>query len=109
MDYPSDNRLIVYISNKEIVGSTCANLWLGSAYCVAGPASTATAVGPSSPTQTGIASDCDEYHAVISGDSCAAIESTYDITFAQLYEWNPAIGSDCESLLVGYDVCVAVS
>jgi len=75
---------------------------------VKGPAA-ATSSGLSAPVQTGIALNCDEYYVVVSGDSCAQIESTYGITFAQLYEWNPAIGSDCQSLYVGYSVCVGVS
>lgn len=62
---------------------------------------TTTSVGP---TQTGIAANCDKYYNVVTGDSCAAIEDEYGIPFAQLYEWNPAIGSNCEPLDVGYAV-----
>ncbi|OCK74384.1 carbohydrate-binding module family 50 protein [Lepidopterella palustris CBS 459.81] len=93
------------------IGSDCESLWLGYAYCVVGPppATTTSAVGPPAPTQTGIASNCNAYYTVVSGDSCAAIESRYGITFAQLYQWNPAIGDDCQSLGVGYAVCVGVS
>ncbi|KAJ6150685.1 hypothetical protein N7470_007279 [Penicillium chermesinum] len=90
------------------VGSTCTNLWREEAYCVKGPA-TATSSGPNAPVQTGIASNCKKYYTVASGDSCAKIESTYGITFAQLYKWNPAIGSNCQTLDVGYSVCVGVS
>jgi LysM repeat protein len=104
------------ISNTETVGSGCENLWLGYAYCVEGPPSattsvkpTATSPGPTSPTQSGITPNCDEYYTVASGDSCSKIETQFDITFARLYQWNPAIGSNCESLWVGYAVCVAVS
>ncbi|KAJ5214318.1 hypothetical protein N7449_001487 [Penicillium cf. viridicatum] len=61
------------------------------------------------PTQTGISTNCDEYHTVVNGDSCAAIENEYGITFAQLYEWNPAIRSDCEYLNIGYIICVDIS
>ncbi|KAL4739523.1 hypothetical protein BDV11DRAFT_169938 [Aspergillus similis] len=90
------------------VGSDCSNLWLDYAYCVDGPTSTATTTAPGAPTQTGIAADCTKYHTVEAGDSCAAIESTYDVTFAQLYAWNPAIGDDCQTLAIGYAVCVGV-
>jgi hypothetical protein len=93
-----------------IVGPTCTNLWLGYAYCVKGPATTKTTSMTSvGPTQTGTAANCDKYHMVVDGDSCSAIESEYDITFAQLYTWNPAIGSDCNALVIGYAVCVGVS
>ena len=40
-------------------------------------------------------------------DSCAAIESKYDITFAELLLWNPSIGSKCQYLDVGEQYCVA--
>ncbi|KAL4936146.1 hypothetical protein BDV06DRAFT_216894 [Aspergillus oleicola] len=89
------------------------------AYCVKGPSTgtatkttttkTTTSDAAPSQTQTGIASNCDAYYKVVSGNSCAKIESEYGIAFAQLYEWNPAIGSNCESLWVGYAVCVGVS
>ncbi|KAI2720884.1 hypothetical protein CBS147332_4124 [Penicillium roqueforti] len=97
----------LYAWNPSI-GSTCTGLWLGYAYCVKGPAATASTTA-SAPTQTGIVSNCNEYHTVVSKDSCAAVESEYGVTFAQLYEWNPAIGSDCEYLNVGYAICVGVS
>lgn len=99
------------------MGDNCQSLWVGYAYCVQGPASTTTtavtstvsSAGPSAPTQTGITSSCTKYYTVQSGDSCYAIETQYSITFAQLYQWNPAIGSNCESLWVGYAVCVAAT
>lgn len=90
------------------VGSTYTNLWFEEVYCVKGSAA-ATSLGLSAPVQTNIASNCDEYYVVVFGDSCAQIESIYGIIFAQLYEWNSAIDSDCQSLNVGYSVCVGVS
>ncbi|KAE8330699.1 hypothetical protein BDV39DRAFT_190332 [Aspergillus sergii] len=95
------------------ISNTCNNLWLGYAYCVKGPSSSTTATAtsstasPSSPTQAGTVSNHNQYHTVVSGDSCDYIEITYGISFAQLYEWNPAIGSDCETLRVGHSICVA--
>ena len=58
---------------------------MGYAYCAKGPATTATTTSVDL-TQTGIAVNCDEYYNVVAGDSCAAIEEEYGITFAQLYE-----------------------
>lgn len=71
---------------KFPVGSNCQSLWLGEAYCVKGPAAstTATTAAPPAPTQSGIASNCDAYHTVVSGDSCAKIETEYNDTFAEL-------------------------
>ena len=42
------------------------------------------------PTQTGIISSCQQYHTVQSGDSCAAIQGIFAISFAALYKWNPS-------------------
>lgn len=101
------------------IGSNCGNLWLGEAYCVGvfgsstssgsttSTATTGAATAPA-PTQSGVASGCKNYYTVESGDSCSAIESQYGISFAQFYQWNPAVGSNCQSLWVGYAYCVAV-
>jgi hypothetical protein len=100
------------------IGSDCTSLWVDEAYCVgvSGSSSTSTtatsktssSLTPPAPTQSGITSSCTEYYVVVSGDSCAAIEAKYSITFAQFYAWNPAIGSDCTALWVGEAYCVAV-
>ncbi|OOO12854.1 Peptidoglycan-binding lysin domain-containing protein [Aspergillus oryzae] len=72
------------------IGSTCNTLWLGYAYCVKGPSSSATATAisstasPNGHTQAGTVSNCNLYHTVVSGDSCDHIEITYGISFAQL-------------------------
>ncbi|KAL6230178.1 hypothetical protein BDW75DRAFT_248902 [Aspergillus navahoensis] len=100
------------------IGETCTNLRHGYAYCVQGPSTTTTTATATttttkttpnaapSQTQTGIAPNCNKFYTVVSSDSCVKFESSYGITFAQLYKWNPAIGANCESLWVGYDVCV---
>ncbi len=96
------------------VGSKCENMWLKYAYCVQGPTSdttggpTSTGSGPASPTQSGITSNCKQYYTVASGNSCTKIETQFSVTFDQLYQWNPAIDSNCGNLWVGYAVCVAV-
>ena len=74
-----------------------------------GPYSSTTATATIAPTQTGTASNCIEYYNVVTGDSCAKIETAYGITFEKLYKWNPAIGDDCQALEVGTAVCVGVS
>lgn len=103
-------QLLICWLTRFLVGSSCDDLWLGYAYCVKGPASSSTTTASASaPTQSGIVSDCDEYHTVVSGDSCAAIETQYNDTFTELYQWNPAIGSNCQNLWVGYAVCVGIS
>jgi len=51
---------------------------------------TTTKSGTPGPTQTGIVASCTNYYTVQSGDSCAAIEAQFAITFEQFYAWNPA-------------------
>jgi LysM repeat protein len=95
----------------SVVGSNCENLWLGYSYCVGVPPASSTSEPPPTstppPLREGTPTDCTTYHLVVSGDSCGAIQSQYSITFTQLYGWNPSIGSNCESLWLGYGVCVA--
>ncbi|RYP74297.1 hypothetical protein DL771_003118 [Monosporascus sp. 5C6A] len=92
--------------------------WLGHSYCVEvnyglppTPSSTTTTTstgtpGPS-PTQTGIVSNCNRWHHAVSGDTCAGIVSTYDsFSLTQFYNWNPAVGANCESLWLGYWYCI---
>ncbi|ELR06921.1 hypothetical protein GMDG_02291 [Pseudogymnoascus destructans 20631-21] len=71
--------------------------------------STTTSVTAPGPTQSGITSNCDRYYVVQQGDSCASVESKFGISFAQLYAWNPAIGSDWTSLWLDEAYCVGVS
>lgn len=71
-----------------------SNAPTSTASSVSVPASsTASVSGPPGPTQSGIASDCSEYYVAVSGDTCDAIATTYDITFATFLKLNPAVGS----------------
>lgn len=119
------------------IGNDCQSLWVGYAVCVSSSLTSSTSsnsntatsatvgtsdmvlsstagtstttAGSSSPAQSGTVSSCDEYYTVVSGDTCSKIETKFGITFAQLHQWNTAIGNDCQSLWVGYAVCVGVS
>jgi hypothetical protein len=70
--------------------------------------STANATPSVSPTQTGIAPSCIRYHNAVSGDTCQAISDAYDLSVDAFEDMNPAVGSDCKSLWLGYYYCVAV-
>ncbi|KZF20520.1 carbohydrate-binding module family 50 protein [Xylona heveae TC161] len=71
---------------------------------------TSTTAGNTAPTQTGITSNCNTFYNVSSTDSCQTIVDKYpNITLADFYCWNPAVGSTCKYLYPGYDVCVGVS
>jgi hypothetical protein len=61
------------------------------------------------PYQTGMATNCNKFHFVVSGDECGAIATSAGITLANFYSWNPAVGSTCATLDLGDYVCIGVS
>lgn len=80
-----------YHDERAVCIGVNASAPTASASPVPSTASTPTQTSASmGPTQTGIVTGCLQYYTVKSGDSCAAIDSNYGITFAQLYAWNPA-------------------
>ncbi|WEW59001.1 hypothetical protein PRK78_004469 [Emydomyces testavorans] len=115
-------------------GVNCPNLVAGQTYCAVGTVTTdaptsstapmttsksaippttstqtttvATPSGPPSPTQPGIAKDCDKFHLVSSGDTCITIETRYGISASQFMMWNPFINAACSNLWLDYYVCV---
>lgn len=70
---------------------------------------TASAISTPTPYQTGIATDCDSFHLVVSGDTCSDISTDAGITLDEFYEWNPAVGDTCGSLWLGYYVCIGTT
>ncbi|KAI0906412.1 LysM domain-containing protein [Ustulina deusta] len=97
------------------VGSDCSLLLLGDYYCIGtisggGGSPTTTTSGPPQPEQTGIISSCTSYYKVVSGDTCSKIVDDYGtFTLSDFLAWNPAVGSDCSTLFLGYYVCVGIS
>ena len=61
-----------------------------------------------SSVQTGLASNCDKFYDVESGDGCANIASSYGIALTDFYDWNPAVSS-CTDLYPSYYVCVGTT
>ncbi|PWY92304.1 hypothetical protein BO70DRAFT_391720 [Aspergillus heteromorphus CBS 117.55] len=74
----------------------------------AGPAIAAAAAAPS-PTQPGIAANCNAFHLVSSGETCTTIAAAAGISLANFYAWNPSVGTGCDTLWLGYYVCTGVS
>jgi LysM repeat protein len=93
-------------------GSACAtSFWAEENYCIgvsgsANASSTTRSTGESSTvsgstpmkTQAGITSDCTSFATAVAGDTCIAFAAAHGIETAQLYAWNPVLGtkgSDC--------------
>jgi LysM repeat protein len=67
-----------------------------------------------SPIQPGIVDDCNDFHKVQSGDTCASIARSAGISLSQpadlalkFTSWNPGVGNGCSSLWLGYFVCIS--
>ncbi|EKV15529.1 hypothetical protein PDIG_25220 [Penicillium digitatum PHI26] len=109
--------LSTFYAWNPAVGSSCADLDLGYYVCVATtgytlPTKTASAgngITTPTPTQTGMTDKCNKFDLVQSGDSCEAIAAKYNIPLSTFYAWNPAVGSSCADLDLGYYVCVATT
>ncbi|KAK1241792.1 hypothetical protein MKX07_007615 [Trichoderma sp. CBMAI-0711] len=107
-----------FIAWNPAVNSGCTNIIAGYYYCVSVPGATkvtSTTSTKSTPTngittptpiQTGMTTSCNKFYLVQSGDSCAAIATKYNVPLATFYSWNPAVGSSCATLDLGYYVCV---
>ncbi|KAL5317171.1 hypothetical protein ACEPPN_014266 [Leptodophora sp. 'Broadleaf-Isolate-01'] len=106
-----------FLKWNPAVGATCNGLWLGYNYCVAVPGTsttkptTTTAPAPTSavpsPVQDGITAQCKVYYKAVSGDDCSKIIAKYGtFTFAEFLKWNPAVGSTCSGLWLGYNYCI---
>lgn len=93
----------------------CADLEYGYYVCVgvlassstATITSTSTGTGITTPTpyQSGMATNCDKFYDVESGDGCYDIAASNDIALTNFYNWNPAVSS-CSNLWPSYYVCV---
>jgi GH18 family chitinase/LysM repeat protein len=89
-------------------GSACAtSFWAEENYCigVSSSANTSTTADSSagSPTatsnapmetQAGIAADCTSFATAVAGDTCIAFAAAHGIETAQLYAWNPVLGTN---------------
>lgn len=81
----------------------CGQYWLSDV-----PATTVID-NSGSPIRANTTSNCTEYVDVFTGSglTCQDILVDYNITIAQFYAWNPAVGSDCSNLWLDYSYCVA--
>ncbi|KAJ6540599.1 hypothetical protein B0H19DRAFT_1381639 [Mycena capillaripes] len=75
------------------INSGCTNLQIGEALCLSGG------------TTSG--GGCSQTYTVVSGDTCAVIESKTGVSDAQLHAQNPAINSGCTNLQISQTLCVS--
>lgn len=59
--------------------------------------------------QENTTTSCTDYVDVFTGSgyTCQNILDQYNITIADFFAWNPSVGSDCSTLFIGYQYCVA--
>ncbi|KXG49682.1 Peptidoglycan-binding Lysin subgroup [Penicillium griseofulvum] len=110
-----------FYSLNPATGANCSALWRKTEACVGVPGFTPspttsttkpTATGPGSvpsPVQSGIASNCNKYYKVQSGDTCNSVEKDKGISAADFNKWNPDVGSDCANLQLDFYVCVGLT
>ncbi|KAJ0327515.1 hypothetical protein COL5a_005895 [Colletotrichum fioriniae] len=73
-------------------GENCASsMWANEYYCVG------ITVAAPGPTQDGINSNCARYAEAPSGATCTTFSSANGVTLAQLYAWNPVLGTNGEN------------
>ncbi|PKS08453.1 hypothetical protein jhhlp_004835 [Lomentospora prolificans] len=99
------------------VGSGCAGLWADAYVCVSiigedvpTPTTTPPGNGVTTPvpTQDGMATNCNKFHFVQQGQTCATIAALYSISTAQFIQWNPAAKNDCTGLWSQTYACVGL-
>lgn len=101
------------------VGSSCQFLDLGDFVCIGliggvvttttkAPTTTGNGITTPTPFQSGMVTNCNSFHLVVSGDTCAAVAAAAGVSVANIEAWNPAVGSSCEFLDLGDFVCIDV-
>ncbi|EHA28328.1 hypothetical protein ASPNIDRAFT_136869, partial [Aspergillus niger ATCC 1015] len=91
-----------FYSWNPSVGSGCETLWLGYYVC------TGVTVTTPLPTQSGMVSNCDAFYLVASGDTCTTVAQKKSVSVTDIIAWNPAVGTGCTNLWLGYYICVGV-
>lgn len=88
LDVSDARPVCVGVNGTTIVGGTTTSSASVGATTTTTPTTTITNT-PTGPTPSGEISGCQAWYAVQSGDSCSSIETAYNITFFQLFGWNP--------------------
>ncbi|KAF2124898.1 carbohydrate-binding module family 50 protein [Dothidotthia symphoricarpi CBS 119687] len=124
--------VVEFVKWNPSVFSDCSGIVPEAWYCVGRPG-TPTTRTPGAPTQTtastqpvtttttapepvktpspvreGMTEDCVRFYLQQPGEFCWAMASGAGISLDRFYEWNPAVGSDCENLWPDYYYCIGV-
>ncbi|KAG8667748.1 hypothetical protein FPOAC2_12938 [Fusarium poae] len=103
------------------VGPDCTDIWAGTWLCWqtigyvrpkptttknTSPTSPETGVVTPSPFQPGMIKNCEKFHYVEKGQTCAWIAAKYGIAPSRLEEWHTSITNGCDGLWANSNVCV---
>ncbi|WQF90152.1 Putative LysM domain-containing protein [Colletotrichum destructivum] len=101
--------------NTQIGGSACTGIWASYNICTGIIGGSPTQPPPTTnpnptpqPIQDGMVNNCNRFHLVQAGETCATIASKTGVTVAQLTTWNKGIGSSCTGMWAGYHLCTGV-
>ncbi|KAJ6534398.1 hypothetical protein B0H19DRAFT_1185942 [Mycena capillaripes] len=102
----------LFLALNPEISSTCNNIQLGGAYCVAAVPTYTLTAPPTGPTPTNVApgtdtKDCAKYDTVISGDTCPIIEARNGVSDSLFRALNPEINAACTNIILGDAYCVA--
>jgi hypothetical protein len=112
-----------FVKWNPTVGNDCTGMWAEVQVCVGvigGGSASATSTRPTTttsadngvqtpqPTQPGMVTNCKGFHWVADGVTCGQIISYQKITLADFVKWNAGVGSNCQSMWAGTNVCVRV-
>ncbi|OLN95491.1 LysM domain-containing protein-like protein 5 [Colletotrichum chlorophyti] len=101
--------------NKQIGGTACTGIWADYNICTGVIGGSQTQPPPATnptpqPIQDGMVNNCNRWHLVKAGDTCANIASKVGVTVAQLATWNKGIGGTaCTGMWAGYNLCTGVT
>jgi hypothetical protein len=109
-----------FVKWNPTVGSDCRAMQSGVNICVGLIGATTTTNKPTTtttagngiqtpqPTQPGMVLNCKKFHWVAEGVTCSQIISYQKITLANFVKWNTGVGSNCNTMWSGNNVCVGV-
>ncbi|RGP71215.1 hypothetical protein FLONG3_7165 [Fusarium longipes] len=72
------------------------------------PTSPSNGIQTPSPIQENFHKNCNKFHQVQKTTTCSSINNYYNLPLKDFYSWNPSVGTNCQSLLAGYWVCVSI-